>query len=81
MVAQLKDKGAIVRGFLGVHIEPLTKEIATSVGLEKPEGDTQCTLPSEIPPDVACEVAKVEREELILAVFPALVAGAVLGRC
>ena len=38
VVAQLKDKGAIERGFLGVQIEPLTKEIATRVGLEKPEG-------------------------------------------
>jgi serine protease Do len=38
VVAQLKDKGAIERGFLGVQIQPLTKEIATRVGLEKPEG-------------------------------------------
>ena len=31
---KLKDKGAIVRGFLGVQIQPLMKEIATRVGLE-----------------------------------------------
>ena len=38
VVAQLKDKGSVTRGWLGVQIQPVTKGIADSLGLKKAEG-------------------------------------------
>ncbi len=38
VIAQLKEHGAVTRGFLGVQIQPVTAEIADSLGLKKAEG-------------------------------------------
>ena len=38
IVAQLKDKGSVSRGWIGVQIQPVTTEIADSLGLKKAEG-------------------------------------------
>ncbi len=38
VVAQLKDKGSVTRGWIGVQIQPVTSEIAESIGLSKAEG-------------------------------------------
>jgi serine protease Do len=38
VVAQLKDKGAVSRGWIGVQIQPVTSDIADSLGLKKAEG-------------------------------------------
>ncbi len=38
VVAQLKDKGTVSRGWIGVQIQPVTAEIADSLGLKKAEG-------------------------------------------
>lgn len=38
VVAQLKDKGVVTRGWMGVQIQPVTAAIADSVGLKKAEG-------------------------------------------
>ena len=38
VVAQLKDKGKVSRGWIGVQIQPVTAEIADSLGLKGPEG-------------------------------------------
>src|SRR5438270_8503566 len=38
VVGQLKDKGAVTRGWIGVQIQPVTPEIAESLGLKKAEG-------------------------------------------
>ena len=38
IVAQLKDKGVVTRGWLGVQVQPVTKGIAESLGLKKAEG-------------------------------------------
>jgi serine protease Do len=38
VVAQLKDKGVVTRGWIGVQIQPVTPEIAESLGLKKPLG-------------------------------------------
>jgi len=38
VVHQLIDKGVVERGWLGVQIQPVTKEIAESVGLKEPKG-------------------------------------------
>src|SRR6516165_7674720 len=38
IVAQLKDKGSVSRGWIGVQIQPVTSEIADSLGLKKAGG-------------------------------------------
>ncbi|MGX1108777.1 serine protease Do [Bradyrhizobium elkanii] len=38
VVAQLKDKGAVSRGWIGVQIQPVTSDIADSLGMKKAEG-------------------------------------------
>ena len=38
VVAQLKDKGSVSRGWIGVQIQPVTPEIADSLGMKKAEG-------------------------------------------
>ncbi|MTW17191.1 Do family serine endopeptidase [Rhodoplanes serenus] len=38
VVAQLKDKGAVTRGWIGVQIQPVNAEIADSLGLKDAEG-------------------------------------------
>jgi serine protease Do len=38
VVAQLKDKGSVTRGWLGVQIQSVTPDIADSLGLKKTEG-------------------------------------------
>jgi serine protease Do len=38
VVAQLKDKGSVTRGWLGVQIQPVTPDIADSLGLKAAEG-------------------------------------------
>jgi serine protease Do len=38
IVAQLKDKGSVSRGWIGVQIQRVTPEIADSLGLKKAEG-------------------------------------------
>ena len=38
VVAQLKDKGSVSRGWIGVQIQPVTQDIADGMGLKKAEG-------------------------------------------
>jgi serine protease Do len=38
VVAQLKEKGHVDRGYLGAQIQGVTKDVAESVGLDKPAG-------------------------------------------
>src|SRR5216684_2387017 len=38
VIAQLKDKGTVSRGWIGVQIQPVTSDIADSLGLKKAEG-------------------------------------------
>ena len=38
VVAQLKDHGSVTRGWIGVQIQPVTQDIADSLGLKKAEG-------------------------------------------
>jgi serine protease Do len=38
VVAQLKDRGSVTRGWIGVQIQPVTPEIADSLGMKKPGG-------------------------------------------
>src|SRR6202041_69180 len=38
VIAQLKEKGSVSRGWIGVQIQPVTQDIADSLGLKKAEG-------------------------------------------
>jgi len=38
VIAQLKDKGTVSRGWIGVQIQPVTQDIADNLGLKKAEG-------------------------------------------
>ena len=38
VVAQLKDKGTVSRGWIGIQIQPVTADIAESLGMKKAEG-------------------------------------------
>ncbi len=38
IVGDLKDHGSVTRGWLGVQIQPVTSEIASSLGIDKTEG-------------------------------------------
>ena len=38
VVATLKEGGSVSRGFIGVQIQPVTKEIAEAIGLKEPKG-------------------------------------------
>jgi serine protease Do len=38
VVGQLKDKGSVRRGWIGVQIQPVTEEIAESLGMKTPQG-------------------------------------------
>src|ERR1700678_4275543 len=37
-VAQLKDKGTVARGWIGVQIQPVSQDIADNLGMKKAEG-------------------------------------------
>ncbi|KIZ44441.1 MULTISPECIES: Do family serine endopeptidase [Rhodopseudomonas] len=38
VITQLKEKGSVSRGWIGVQIQPVTKDIADSLGLKQAEG-------------------------------------------
>ena len=38
VIAQLKDTGSVSRGWIGVHVQPVTQDIADSMGLKKAQG-------------------------------------------
>src|SRR5256884_2130063 len=38
VIAQLKDKGSVSRGWIGVQVQPVTADIADSLGMKKAEG-------------------------------------------
>src|SRR5882724_4279603 len=38
VIAQLKDKGSVSRGWIGVQIQPVTSDIADSLGMKNAEG-------------------------------------------
>jgi serine protease Do len=38
VIAQLKDKGTVSRGWIGVQVQPVTQDIADSMGLKQADG-------------------------------------------
>src|ERR1700732_3745444 len=64
VVAQLKDKGTVTRGWIGVQIQPITPEIAENIGLKKAEG----ALVSDPQANGPAAKAGVEAGDVITAV-------------
>jgi serine protease Do len=49
VIAQLRDHGSVERGWLGVQIQPVTPEIAESLGLREPKGALVASLMPDSP--------------------------------
>jgi serine protease Do len=64
VVTALKDKGAVTRGFIGVQMQPVTKEIAEAIGLKEPKG----ALVAEAIKDGPAAKAGVKTGDTIVAV-------------
>ena len=64
VVAQLRDKGSVTRGWIGVQIQPVTSEIAEGMGLKKAAG----ALVSEPQPNSPAAKAGIESGDVITSV-------------
>jgi serine protease Do len=64
IVTALKDKGSVTRGFIGVQMQPVTKEIAEAIGLKEPRG----ALVAEAIKDGPAAKAGIRTGDTILAV-------------
>jgi serine protease Do len=63
ILAELKDKGSIQRGYLGVEIQQVTPEIAKAIGLDEPKG----ALVASIQPNSPASKAKLEPGDVIVS--------------
>ena len=59
---QLKSKGFVERGWLGVLIQPVTRELAENFDLDRPVG----ALVAQVTPDSPAEAAGIEVGDVIL---------------
>jgi serine protease Do len=85
IIATLREKGSIERGWLGVQIQGVTPDIAAAVGLDKPAG----AIVSEVMPDSPAAKAGLRAGDVILSFggksvdrlhdLPRLVAAAPIG--
>ena len=64
VVAQLKEKGHVTRGWLGVQVQPVTPEIADGLGLKKARG----ALVSAPTPGGPADEAGIRRGDVILKI-------------
>jgi len=64
VVSQLKDKGQVTRGWIGVQIQPVNADIADSLGLKSAEG----ALVAEPQPDGPAAKAGIQSGDVITAV-------------
>ena len=64
VVSQLKDKGSVTRGWIGVQIQPVNADIADSLGLKKAQG----ALVAEPQPDGPAVKAGVQSGDVITSV-------------
>src|SRR6476659_4933996 len=64
VIAQLKDKGSVTRGWIGVQIQPVTAEIAETLNLRTPQG----ALVAEPQADGPAAKAGIQAGDVITAV-------------
>jgi serine protease Do len=64
VVAQLKETGAVTRGWIGVQVQPVTEDIANSLGLQKAEG----ALVDELQPDGPASKAGIKPGDVIQSI-------------
>src|SRR5664280_749282 len=64
VISQLKEHGSVTRGWIGVQIQPVTQDIADSLGLKKAEG----ALVAEPQKDSPAAKAGIESGDVITAV-------------
>jgi len=64
VVSQLKEHGSVTRGWIGVQIQPVTQDIADSLGLKKAEG----ALVAEPQANSPAQKAGIEAGDIITAV-------------
>jgi len=64
VVEQLKEHGTVTRGWIGVQIQPVTQDIADSLGLKKTEG----ALVAEPQKDSPAQKAGIEAGDVIISV-------------
>lgn len=86
IIPQLRDKGKVTRGWIGVSIQPVTKDLADSFGLAGEKG----ALVSEVLPESPAEKGGIKSGDIITAFdgkeikemndLPRLVAATVTGR-
>ena len=62
VVTQLKDGGRVVRGWMGVMIQPVSPDMAKSMGLDEPRG----ALVADIDPEGPGVAAKLKRGDIVL---------------
>ena len=62
IIPQLKEKGSVVRGMLGVQIQMVTPELAKSFGLKEPMG----ALVAEVNPGSPAAKAGLQRGDVIV---------------
>jgi serine protease Do len=63
-VEQLKKRGRVIRGYLGVNVQEVTSELSESFGMDKPKG----ALVSEVFPDTPAAKAGIKAGDIILSV-------------
>jgi serine protease Do len=86
IVAQLKEKGKVTRGWIGVSVQIVTQEIARSFGLKETRG----ALVSEVSPKGPADAAGIKRGDIIVSFdgkgiskmsdLPVIVAGTPVGK-
>jgi serine protease Do len=64
VIAQLKETGAVTRGWIGVQVQPVTQDIADSLGLQKAEG----ALVDELQPDGPASKAGIKPGDVIQSI-------------
>jgi serine protease Do len=64
VVASLKENGSVTRGYIGVQMQPVTKEIAEAIGLKEPKG----ALVADALKDSPAEKAGIRTGDTIVAV-------------
>ena len=64
VIVQLREKGSVTRGWIGVQIQPVTPDIADGLGLKKSAG----ALVSESQPNSPAAKAGIESGDVITAV-------------